>query len=131
MDFPPKPVTYLVSGSWSPKQCQIWYHLTEWALNPIRKLVPPIFMPPLYQYISAASYCGSSQAVWLSGGDDCSHLCPVQSASSATDAKSVGVELLVGPQLDFSVFDSKSQCCLSKRASSSYLNAWSSGRDTS
>lgn len=27
---------YLVSGFWSPKECQVWFHLDEWVLSQIR-----------------------------------------------------------------------------------------------
>lgn len=32
-------MTYLDAGSGSCQQCQLWFHLMNWTLNPIKKVV--------------------------------------------------------------------------------------------
>jgi hypothetical protein len=50
-------LSYPVSGSWSPRQCQV-RHLMEWALIQIRYLLvtPTSVVLPLHQNILQAEY---------------------------------------------------------------------------
>lgn len=109
--FPLGPMTYTVSGSWLVWQCLIWVLSHGLGLNPIKSLLIILitFVPQVHQYILKAGLCCRFQASWLCDSDD--YFLNWQHTFQNHGCEFVGVEFLVGHQLDFSMLNDINKLC--------------------